>query len=223
MFVSEFLSTPTTLQQGPASAFVTQAKVPKDPSAPKKTKAKTSKPKKDSTADVESSDDLEIEDEPPEVKPALLVVSAPTDEKGKALYNAVEAVWYPRNKSPQAEDVRKGIAAFGETVRFLRDAWKAKNDSLKKAELPNSDTAAEAPHLKEEVAHYRQTMESVISRSLQYGHDAIVRRYVTLSLPCPTIIVSTCLTVLAFLRSSCSYMKSSMSNRWWAPYCFHCR
>lgn len=110
--------------------------------------------------------------------PAPLTVSAPTDERGKALYNAVQAVWSPRNKAAPPEKIRSGIASFGDTVRGLRDAWKAKNDSLRKAELPDSPTAGHAAGLKEEVARYRQVMESVMARSLLYGHPAIVKRYV---------------------------------------------
>lgn len=157
---------------------MSQSKPTKDPNAPKKPRTKANKVKKDGGVESDSSDGLEIEEEP-EPKPALLIVTPPTDEKGRALYNAVEAVWFPRNRSPPAEDVRKGIAAFGETVRALRDAWKAKNELLKKAELDNSDTASQAPRLKEDVAHYRQTMESVMTRCFQLGHDAIVKRYVT--------------------------------------------
>lgn len=130
-------------------------------------------------SDPDSDDDLVIEDqEPPETTPALLCVSKPTDERGRALYDAVQAVWYPRNKPVPAEKIRSAIAAFGETVRGLRDAWKAKNDSLRKAEIPNSPTASQAGQLKEDVARYRQVMESVMARSLLYGHPAIVKRYV---------------------------------------------
>ncbi|KIW88872.1 uncharacterized protein Z519_10356 [Cladophialophora bantiana CBS 173.52] len=155
----------------------------KDQEAPKK---KRGRPRKDASAkpddhpsasETDSDDDLEIEDdEPPEVTPALLSVSMPTDERGKALYNAVQAVWSPRNKSVSPEKIRGGIAGFGDSVRSLRDAWKTKNESLRKAELPNSPTAKDAQRLKEEVARYRQVMENVMMRSLLYGHPAIVKR-----------------------------------------------
>ncbi|KIY02647.1 uncharacterized protein Z520_01112 [Fonsecaea multimorphosa CBS 102226] len=149
-------------------------------------KSKKGRPKKDASvkpdghpsgSETDSDDDLEIEDEePPEMTPALLSVSMPTDERGKALYNAVQAVWSPRNKSASPEKIRGGIADFGDVVRGLRDAWKTKNESLRKAELPDSPTAADAPRLKEEVARYRQVMENVMMRSLLYGHPAIVNR-----------------------------------------------
>ena len=156
----------------------------KDPNAPKRPRGR---PRKDgsvrasgaSAATQSSDDELEIEDEePPEMTPALLTVSMPTDERGKALYNAVQAVWSPRNKSADPEKVRSGIAGFADTIRGLRDAWKTKNESLRKSELPNSPIAADAPRLKEEVARYRQLLETVMQRSLLYGHPAIVKRYV---------------------------------------------
>ena len=152
----------------------------KDATAAKKSK---SRPKKDAASGAtasESSDELEIEDDdPPELTPALLSVSMPTDERGKTLYRAVQAVWSPRNKPVDPEKVRGGMANYGDTIRGLRDAWRTKNESLRKAELPNSPTAGDAPGLKEEVARYRQLLEVVMARSLQYGHLAIVKRYVT--------------------------------------------
>lgn len=166
----------------------TKPKGLKDPHAPKKPTSKTKKNASSSDkgegqvsrsgSESDSDAELSIEDEEPEMTPAPLTVSAPTDERGKALYNAVQAVWSPRNKSAPPEKIRNGIASFGDTVRGLRDAWKSRNDSLRKAELPDSPTAADAALLKDEVARYRQVMESVMARSLLYGHPAIVKRYV---------------------------------------------
>ncbi|OCT47569.1 C-x8-C-x5-C-x3-H type zinc finger protein [Cladophialophora carrionii] len=155
----------------------------KDPTGPKKPRGR---PRKDASAQAgdqaagsaaSSDDELEIEDEePPEMIPALLAVSMPADERGRALYRAVQAVWSPRNKPVDPEKVRGGIANYGDTIRGLRDAWKTKNETLRKAELPNSPTAAEAARLKEEVARYRQLLETVMLRSLQYSHPAILKR-----------------------------------------------
>ncbi|KAI1608948.1 hypothetical protein EDD37DRAFT_133025 [Exophiala viscosa] len=151
---------------------------PKDPHAPRKTKGQ-GKLKADGQPGSQSDSDDELsiqEEEPPEMTPALLTVSAPTDERGKALYNAVQAVWSPRNKPASPEKIRSGVVGFADTVRALRDAWKAKNDVLRKAELPNSPTAGDAVALKDEVARYRQVTESVMARSLLYGHPSIVKR-----------------------------------------------
>ena len=139
----------------------------------------STKPSDPSNASISPDDDLEIEDEePPEMTPPLLTVSMPTDERGRALYSAVLAVWSPRNRPVDPEKIRSGIANFADTIRGLRDAWKTKNETLRKAELPNSSTAADAPRLKEEVARYRQVLETIMQRSLLYGHPAIVKRYV---------------------------------------------
>ena len=127
-----------------------------------------------------SDSELDVEDEEePEMTPAVLAVMMPTDERGKALYNAVQAVWSPRNKAASVEKVKSGIALFGETVKTLRDAWKAKNEALKKAELPNAPTAANVLQLKNDVANYRQLMEGAMARSLQYAHPSILKRYVS--------------------------------------------
>ncbi|EXJ59786.1 hypothetical protein A1O7_03933 [Cladophialophora yegresii CBS 114405] len=161
----------------------TKSTAAKDPTAPKKPRGR---PRKDASAQAggqsagsaaSSDDELEIEDEePPEMTPALLAVSMPADERGRALYRAVQAVWSPRNKPVDPEKVRGGIANYGDTIRGLRDAWKTKNETLRKAELPNSPTAAQAAGLKEEVARYRQLLEMVMMRSLQYSHPAILKR-----------------------------------------------
>lgn len=157
-------------------------KAPKDPNAPKKPKGKARKEggphvKKDgqeasSTSESESDDD----NVPPDPKPAILVVTAPTDVAGKAMYDAVSAVWAPRNKKPVWENVTKGMALFADAIKSLRDAWKVKNEALKKAELANSDTVQE---LKKDVVRFRQNMETTIQRSLQHGHEAHLNRYVS--------------------------------------------
>lgn len=122
------------------------------------------------------SDDLEVE-EPPEPKPAVISIEKPSDLRGKLLFEMVEVVWAPHNKSVSAERVRHGIAEFGETVRGLRDQWKAKNEELKKAEIPNSATAGNAATLKSDVAKHREIMETGVARAVRFGHPTILKRY----------------------------------------------
>ncbi len=133
-------------------------------------------------SESDSDSDLSVEEEP-EKTPALLSVQMPTDEKGRAMYQAVQAVWSPRNQTAPVEKIKSGIAQFGDTIKALRDSWKDKNESLRKAELPNAATAAYIPQLKEGVAHYRQIVETVVNRSLQHAHPAILKRYVFPSSP----------------------------------------
>lgn len=125
-----------------------------------------------------SNSDLEIEEEEPEAPPALIIGSPPTNEQARARYNAVKAVWSPRNKSAPIEKIKSGVIDFGETIRALRDAWKTRNDNLKQAELEGSSTASAAPKLKAEVAQYRQTAETLVKETLLFAHPAIMKRYV---------------------------------------------
>ncbi|KIV96519.1 hypothetical protein, variant 1 [Exophiala mesophila] len=168
-----------TTQGAPVGPPANQTGKPIPPvSKPKATKSISKKTKPESLSETDSSDDeLAIEEDEPEMIPAVLAVAQPTDERGKLLYNAVNAVWSPRNRSASVEKVRSAIAAFGDTVRGLRDSWKSKNDSLRKAELPNSPTASDVTLLKEEVAKYRSIMELLMTRSLLHGHPTIVKRY----------------------------------------------
>ena len=161
-------------------------KAPKDPNAPKRPRGR---PRKDGSmprqgdqrtdSDSDSDSDLSVEEEP-EKTPALLSVQVPTDERGRAMYQAVQAVWSPRNLTAPVEKMKSGMAQFGDTIKALRDSWKDKNESLRKAELPNSPTAGLIPKLKADVAHYRLTVETVVNRSLQHAHPAILKRYVFL-------------------------------------------
>ena len=95
-----------------------KVKAPKDPNAPKRprgrprkddTTPRVKKEGQDSSSSSESGseDDLEIDDEPPEPRPALLVVTPPSDLGSKALYDAVQAVWSPRNKPAVGDNIRQ--------------------------------------------------------------------------------------------------------------------
>lgn len=156
-----------------------QTKPSKDPTLLKKTKKKGI-----NEAASDSEDDLLIQDEePPEPKPAVLSIPPPTEEGQRAQYLAVHAVFSPRNKPAPPEKVRGGIASFGDAVRSLRDAWKVKNENLRKAELPDSPTAKDADALKREVARYRSLIQEVMTRSSNFGHPSIVKRYVVQIIP----------------------------------------
>ena len=164
-----------------AAKVVTKPRMPKDPNAPKRP---VGRPRKDpsiprvksdvpgvaSSSDSES-DDLEME-EADEPKPALLSDGPSTTPEGKAIFDAVTAVWSPRNKPSNPEKVRDGLALFSDTIRNLRDTWKAKNESFQQAELANSPTASD---LKIAVARQRNILETAIRQSVEYGHEAHIR------------------------------------------------
>ena len=130
-----------------------------------------------------SDDDLDIEEEEePEQKPAVITIAKPSDERGKLLWETVEAVWTPRNKPAPAEKIRAAIAFVGNAVRGHRDKWKQNNEQLKQAELPNSATQSQAGVLKANVEEKRATMEIIATRIVRFGHPSIVRRYVSRSI-----------------------------------------
>jgi hypothetical protein len=158
---------------------------PKDPNAPKRPRGR---PRKDGTLprvkqegksptssyDSESDSDLEIE-EPPDPMPEILKSGRPNDSDGQVLFDTVQAVWSPHNKPAVPDNIRAGIAQFGETIRKLRDAWKAKNAALQQAENANSSNVAS---LKEEVGQYRRLMQEVAKTAVELGHPAHLKKYV---------------------------------------------
>src|SRR5271163_3001816 len=177
-----------------------KVKAPRDPNAPKRprgrprkddTTPRVKKEGQDSSSSSESGseDDLEIDDEPPEPRPALLVVTPPSDLGSKALYDAVKG---------------------------LRDAWKTKNESLRKAELPNSGNPEAAAALKTAVSRLRTNMETLMQRSLVHGHPAHLMRYVYLPQLCvcgpSTRIVHEIWTYNWILETACTYVET-MSSR----------
>jgi hypothetical protein len=160
---------------------------PKDPNAPKRPRGR---PRKDGTLPrvkqegkspassygSDSDSDLEIEEErPPEPVPEILKRDQPDEFEGKVLYETIQAVWSPRNKLAVPDKIRAGIAQFGETIRKLRDAWKAKNAALQQAENTNSTTV---PNLRDQVGQYRRLMQIVAKEAVEWGHPAHLKKYV---------------------------------------------
>ena len=156
----------------------------KDPNAPKRP---VGRPRKEATVpqlnDIgpisastseSDSEDLEI-DEVAETVPDILKFGPPRDFERKAIYDAVRAVWSPRNKRATPEKIRDGLSAYADTVKRLRDAWKVKNEALKQAELANTTAI---PTLKDEAIRHRRLMESVAKKTLEMGHGSIIERYV---------------------------------------------
>jgi hypothetical protein len=171
------VSIPPGTEKGPV-----KARKPKDPNAPKKPRGR---PRKDaaqasarqdtdaSTSDS-GSDELQIL-EMPESTPDLLRAPRPDGPEDQVIYDVAVAVWSPRNKPAVAEKVRKGIALFGDVVKQQRDAWKVKNEALKQAELANT---AAIPSLKQEVAQFRRTIQTMATQALLFGHPAHLAKYV---------------------------------------------
>lgn len=148
-----------------------------------------------------SDDDLDIEDDPPEVRPAIITVAKPETYKEKLLWEVVDAVWTPRNKPASSEKIVSAIKSVGEAVRGLREQWKSQNEKLKKAELPNSEASGHAPQLKQLVGHLREIMESLAARVTKWGHPSILKRYVLSSHPHPSCCCCVCTFDLSLLSS----------------------
>ncbi len=158
-----------------------KARKPKDPNAPKRPRGRprkdasqtSTKQETDASTTDSDSDELQVE-EMPEPLPDLLRGPRP-ETADKVIYDVAFAVWSPRNKPAVAEKVRKGIALFGDVVKQQRDAWKVKNEALKQAELANTTAI---PSLKQEVAQFRKTIETMASQALRFGHPAHLAKYV---------------------------------------------
>jgi len=161
---------------------------PKDPNAPKRPRGR---PRKDGTlprvrqdgksptSSSESGSDSDLESEgSPEPMPEILKSDRPNDFDGKVLLDPVQAVWSPRKKPAVPDKIRTGIAQFGETIRKLRDAWKAKNAALQQAENANSSNV---PSLKGEVGQYRRLMQNVAETAVKLGHPAHLKKCVYIS------------------------------------------
>lgn len=174
-FIGVFV--PPRVEKGPV-----KARKPKDPNAPKKPRGRprkdasqaTAKQDTDASTSDSESDELQIQ-EMPEPTPDLLRAPRPDSPEHQVLYDVAAAVWSPRNKPAVAEKVRKGIALFGDVVKQQRDAWKVKNEALKQAELAN---AAAIPSLKQEVAQFRRTIQTMATEALRFGHPAHLAKYV---------------------------------------------
>jgi hypothetical protein len=136
-------------------------------------------------------------DHAPEPLPEILKRERQDDLEGRVLYETVKAVWSPRNKHAIPDKIRAGIAQFGETIRKVRDAWKAKNAALQQAENTNSTTV---PSLKDQVGQYRRLMQNVAEEAVEWGHPAHLKKYVCIP-PFRSSVGEFALPTLQFLRN----------------------
>ncbi len=121
----------------------------------------------------ESDDSLEIQ-EPEE--PSPLPPARPNDPEAAAQYDALRAVWSPRNRRPKVDKVKNALVAFKDVVKSLRDTWKESAQALKTAE--NKGESSNTTELRKQVALQRRLMDVVVSTTLAKGHPIIVEKYV---------------------------------------------
>ncbi|OJJ44419.1 hypothetical protein ASPZODRAFT_18609 [Penicilliopsis zonata CBS 506.65] len=123
-----------------------------------------------SASDSESSDYSDLEIEAPE--PSPLPPTRPGEPIPAAQYDAIQAVWSPRNRQPKNDDIKKAIVAFNQLVKAVRDVWKDKCQAMKTAESKGEKDKVAA--LQQEASLQRQTIDAIIAATLKEGHPAIV-------------------------------------------------
>lgn len=121
----------------------------------------------------ESDSDLEIL-EPEE--PSPLPPARPNELIAAAQYDALQAVWSPRNRRPKVDKVKSALVAFKDVVKDLRDSWKESAQALKMAE--NKGESSNTAELRKQVTIQRRLMDVVASTTLEKGHPTIVEKYV---------------------------------------------
>lgn len=131
-----------------------------------------------------SSDDETEKAIPPE--PSPIPPTRPSDPKGAARYDAMKAVWAPRNRRTLASTVRNALVTFSDLVKGMRDSWKSKTESLKEAESKKDTTKIN--ELKLQVEEAKEVFSVALKTALEWGHPAVVQRYVVLSLFCSFLI-----------------------------------
>ncbi|GLA77068.1 hypothetical protein AtubIFM55763_008949 [Aspergillus tubingensis] len=126
-----------------------------------------------SSSESDSSDesDLEIE-EPEEVSP--LPPTRPSEPEAAARYDALKAVWSPRNRHPNVDKVKSALVAFKDVVKAVRDSWKESSQAMKVAE--NKGDNDKAAQLKKNVVLQRRLMDVVVSTTQEQGHPTIVEK-----------------------------------------------
>ncbi|KAJ6143991.1 hypothetical protein N7471_003444 [Penicillium samsonianum] len=137
------------------------------------TKKTSGRPITVSNSESESSDESDLEIEAPD-EPSPIPPIRPTEPEAAAQYDALQAVWSPRNKWPGPEKVKNALVAYKDLVKALRDAWKEQVQAMKLAE--NQEDNQKATKLKEKVISQRRTMDKIATTTLEMGHPNIVEK-----------------------------------------------
>ncbi|BAE62298.1 unnamed protein product [Aspergillus oryzae RIB40] len=138
-------------------------------------KASTKKPdgRSASSGSETDSSDSELEIEAPE-EPSPIPLVRPNEPEAAARYDALRAVWSPRNRRPHADKVKGALVAFKDVVKAVRDTWKEKSQAMKMAE--NKGENDKAAQIKKDVVLQRRLMDVVVSTTLDQGHPTIVEK-----------------------------------------------
>ncbi|PYI07895.1 hypothetical protein BO78DRAFT_417189 [Aspergillus sclerotiicarbonarius CBS 121057] len=126
-----------------------------------------------SSSETDSSDDSDLEIQAPE-EPSPIPPTRPNEPEAAAQYDAMKAVWSPRNRRPNVDKVKSALVAFKDVVKTVRDAWKENTQAMKVAE--NKGDNDKAAQLKKNVILQRRLMDVVVSTTLDKGHPIIIEK-----------------------------------------------
>lgn len=127
----------------------------------------------DEGSEYSSGSDDDVEDDTPSPLPS----SRPTDPTKALEYDALKAVWAPKNKILSADVIRSSLADYWDLMRRLRDQWKSEAALLQQAELRTEN--AKTAQLRDSVSEKRRQIELCIRTALVHGHRDIIERYVS--------------------------------------------
>lgn len=130
----------------------------------------------ESSSDSESPSGSEEDAEPEEISP--LPSNRPTDPIKAIEYDALKAIWAPRNRTLAVTTIRKALGEYWNIIKSIRDKWKSELTALQQAELKKDH--AKTAQLARVVNEQRRLLGSCIRLTLDYGHQDIIEKYVYL-------------------------------------------
>ncbi|KAI5291105.1 hypothetical protein KEM54_006290 [Ascosphaera aggregata] len=98
----------------------------------------------------------------------------PTDAKGASRYDAIKAVWAPRNRRTTASTVRNALMTFSDLVKGMRDTWKSKTEALKEAESKHDEAGKKK--LGDQVEEAKEVFDIAVKTAMEWGHPAVIQR-----------------------------------------------
>lgn len=163
----------------------------------------TSSPESLSDSDPDDDSDYssgsEEETEPEE--PSPLPQNRPTNPSKAIEYDALKAVWAPRNKILSVAAIRTALGDFWVVVKGIRDKWKSEMLELQQAEQKKNQQKIN--QLTSSLVDQRRLLDSCIRLTLTHGHQDITEKYVQFR--------SLCLSLSLFDSQSSKILESKAS------------